>query len=138
MNSIEIMERFRQFAAADLFFSPSRLGQISEVILETELVRIVLTRYEGNIGEVEVDVEVSLPPLPKSDDTSALQRFIDVTIETLGYLKCFRSIGFGFELLQEEGILVASGRLSADTDSNVFEVLEPPSQIMANNSEIED
>jgi len=126
MNSIEMMERFRQFAAADLFFLHRPRNLVSEVLLETELVRIVLTRNECITGQIEVDVEVSLPPLPKSDDMTVLQRFIDVTIETLEYLKRFRVIGFGLELLQEDGILVASGTLSNDTESHVFEVLQPP------------
>jgi hypothetical protein len=126
MDSIEMMERFRQFAAADLFFTPSRTRRVSQVLLETEMVRIVLTRYECNTSEIEVDVEVSLPPLPKSDDMSVLQRFIDVTIATLEYLKRFRTIGFGLELFQDEGILIASGNLSLDVENPVFEVLRPP------------
>lgn len=125
MNSTEMMERFRQFATADLFFTPSGTNQVSEVIFETELVRIVLTRYESKTD----DVEVSLPPLPKSYDMVVLQRFIDIMIETLEYLKRIRVIGFGFESLQEEGILVASGNLSTDTEKHVFEVLKPPYRV---------
>lgn len=129
MNSTEMMERFRQFATADLFFTPNGTSQVSEVIFDTELVRIVLTRYESKTEDVEVDVEVSLPPLPKSYDMVVLQRFIDVMIETLEYLKHIRVIGFGFESLQEEGILVASGNLSTDSEKHVFEVLKPPYRV---------
>ena len=118
-----MMERFRQFAAADLSFFQSRMGQVSKVLLETELVRIALTRFEDKVGVVEVDVEVSLPPLPKSYDIVVLQRFIDVTIDVLSYLKRLQSIGFGMELLQEEGILIASGCLNSEMKEDVFEVL---------------
>ena len=125
MNSTEMMSRFRQFAAAGLFSTTSsRTGQVSEVLIETGSVRIVLTRYEGMTEDIEVDVEVSLPSLPKSYDMAVLQRFIDVMIDILEYLKRLRSIGFGIELLQEEGILVASGSLSTDTKEHVFEVLK--------------
>ena len=123
MNTQEMMERFRQFAAADLSFFQSRMGQVSKVLLETELVRIALTRFEDKVGVVEVDVEVSLPPLPKSYDIVVLQRFIDVTIDVLSYLKRLQSIGFGMELLQEEGILIASGCLNSEMKEDVFEVL---------------
>lgn len=132
-----MMERFRQFAAADLFFLHRPRNQVSEVLLETELIRIVLTRYEYNNDQIEVDVEVSLPPLPKSDDMTVLQRFIDVTIETFEYLKRFRAIGFGLELLKEEGILVASGTLSTDTESHVFEVLQPPQTPITNLEDVD-
>ena len=126
MNAREIMERFRQFASADLFFAT--LGEAalaSEVLFETGSLRIVLTRYEGNAEDVEVDIEVSLPSLPKSYDMAVFQRFIDIMIEILEYLKRLGSIGFGIELLHEEGILVASGRLSIDAKESVFEFLEP-------------
>ncbi len=126
MNAREIMERFRQFTSADLSSTaPGGASLASEVLLETGSVRIVLTRYEDKTDDIEVDVEVSLPSLPKSYDTAVFQRFIDVMIEILEYLKRLGSIGFGIELLHEEGILVASGSLSTDAKEQVFEVLEP-------------
>jgi len=91
--------------------------------LEFESLRIVLTRYECKVKDVEVDVEVSLPPLPKSYDMTVLQQFIDIMIEILEYLKRLRCIGFGIELVEEVGILVASGTLPTNTKENVFEVL---------------
>jgi hypothetical protein len=127
MNTYEMMERFRQFASADLSLTtPNRMHQVSEVLLTTSTVRIILTRYEDKAEDIEVDVEVSLPPLPESSDMAVLQGLIDTMIETLEYLKCLISIGFGLDLLQEEGILIASGRLSTDTKEHVFEVLRPP------------
>ncbi len=127
MNSIEIMERFRRFASADLFLTPpNRLHQISEVILETRTVRIILMKYEYRVDEIEVDVEVFLPSLPETSDLASLHESIDNVIATLEYLKRLISIGFGLDLLQEEGILIASAVLSIYTDENVFKALEPP------------
>jgi len=122
-----MIERFRQFASADLSLSPpNRMHQVSEVLLTTSAVRIILTRCECKREDIEVDVEVSLPPLPESSDMAVLQGFIDNMIETLEYLKRLIAIGFGLELLQEEGLLVVSGNLSTDTKEYVFEVLRPP------------
>jgi hypothetical protein len=132
MDSHEIMERFRQFTAADLFSkAPGGTTLASEVLFETGSVRMVLTRYEDNVEEAEVDIEVSLPSLPRSYDKAVFQRFIDVMIEILEYLKRLGSIGFGIELLREEGLLVASGSLSTDAKEHVFEILGSwcPSQI---------
>jgi len=127
MDTHEMMERFRQFASADLSFTtPNRMHQISEVLLSTSVVRIILTRYEDKAEDIEVDVEVSLPPLPESSDIVLLQGFIDTMIETLEYLKHLIFIGFGLDLVQEEGILVVSGNLSKDTEEHMFEVLRPP------------
>lgn len=124
MNSTEMMERFRQFAAADLFSSvPNAMNQVSEVLFEKQSVRIVLTRHEDIVEDIEVDVEIALPSLPKSYEMAVLQRFIDIMIATFEYLKCLISIGFSIELLQEEGMLVASRNLRADTNEPVFEVL---------------
>ena len=123
MNTTELMQRFRQFSTADLSFSPSDTGTISEVIFETKSLRIVLTRYSSKPDEIEVDVEVPLPPLQKTNDIDVFKKFMDVMIDILEYLNRLRSSGFSIQLLREEGILVASGNLRADADEPVFEVL---------------
>ena len=127
MNSTEMMERFRRFVSADLFLtSPNRMHQVSEVLLKTSAVRIILTRYEYRTEDIDVDIEVSLPSLPDTSDVTSMQESIDGVIATLEYLKRLISIGFGLETLQEEGILIASAVLSKDTKEYVFKALEPP------------
>jgi len=127
MNSTEMMERFRRFASADLFLtSPNRMHQVSEVLLKTSTVRIILMRYECRAEGLDVDVEVSLPSLPETSDSVSLRNAIDSIITTLEYLKRLTSIGFGLEILQEEGLLIASAVLSRDTKEDVFKALEPP------------
>jgi len=127
MNSTEMMERFRRFAQADLSFStPNRMHQISEVLLQTRAVRIILTRYEYRTEDLDIDIEVSLPSLPETSNVTSMQESIDSVIGTLKYLKHLTSIGFGLEMLQEEGIMIASAVLSKDTEENVFKALEPP------------
>jgi len=127
MNSIEMMERFRRFASTDLSLStPNRMHQVSEVLLETSAVRIILTRYEYRTEDLDIDIEVSLPSLPEISNVTSMRESIDRVIATLEYLKRLISIGFGLEMLQEEGILIASTILSKDTKEDVFKALEPP------------
>jgi len=127
MNSTEMMERFRRFASADLSLStPNRMHQVSEVLLKTSAVRIILTRYEYRTEDLDIDIEVSLPSLPETSNVTSMQESIDRVIATLEYLKRLTSIGFGLEMLQEEGILIASAVLSKDTKEYVFQALEPP------------
>jgi len=127
MNSTEMMERFRRFASGDLFLTPpNRMHQVSEVLLKTSAVRIILTRYEYRTEDLDVDIEVSLPFLPETSDVTSMQESIDSVIATLRYLKRLISIGFGLEMLQEEGILIASAVLSKDTKEYVLKALEPP------------
>lgn len=127
MNSTEMMERFRRFASTDLFLtSPNRMHQVSEVLLKTSTVRIILMRYEYRAEGLDVDVEVSLPSLPETSDSVSLQNAMDSVIANLEYLRRLTSIGFGLEILQEEGLLVASAVLSKDTKEDVFKALEPP------------
>ena len=127
MNSTEMVERFRRFALADLSLTiPNRTHQVSEVLLETRAVRIILTRYDCRTESLNVDVEVSLPFLPKTSDAVSMQDYVDSVIATLKYLKRLTSIGFGLEIIQEEGVLIASAVLSIDTEEYVFKALEPP------------
>ena len=127
MNSTEMMKRFRRFASADLFATtPNRMHPVSEVLLKTGTVRIILTKYECRTESLDIDVEVSLPALPETSDAMSMQEFIDSVIANLEYLKRLTSIGFGLEMLQEEGILVASAALSVDTEEYVFKALKPP------------
>lgn len=122
-----MMERFRRFASTDLFLtSPNRMHQVSEVLLKTSTVRIILMRYEYRAEGLDVDVEVSLPSLPETSDSVSLQNAMDSVIANLEYLRRLTSIGFGLEILQEEGLLVASAVLSKDTKEDVFKALEPP------------
>jgi hypothetical protein len=127
MNPTEMMERFRRFASADLFVTtPNRMHQVSEVLVETDAVRIVLTRFEDRTESLDVDIEVSLPILPETSDAMSMEKSIDRVIATLEYLKRLASIGFDLEILREEGILIASAALSVNTEKDVFEVLGPP------------
>ena len=127
MNSTEMMERFQRFISADLsVITPNRIHQVSEILLETDTVRIILTRYEDRTEEVDVDIEVSLPFLPATSDATSIQEYIDSVITILEYLKHLAFIGFGLEILQEEGTLIASTVLRADTEENVFKALRPP------------
>ncbi|MFW9910922.1 MAG: hypothetical protein ACFFEU_00495 [Candidatus Thorarchaeota archaeon] len=127
MNSTEMMERFRRFASTDLFITtPNRMHQVSETLLKTNAVRIILTRDERRTESLDVEVEVSLPFLPETSDATSIQEYIDSAIATLEYLKRLTSIGFGLEVVQEEGILIASAALSVDTEDYVFKVLKPP------------
>lgn len=127
MNPTEMMERFRRFASADLFVTtPNRMHQVSEVLVETDAVRIVLTRFEDRTESLDVDIEVSLPILPETSDVMSMEKSIDRVIATLEYLKRLASIGFDLEILREEGILIASAALSVNTEMDVFEVLGPP------------
>ena len=127
MNSTEMMERFRRFASADLSLStPNRMHQVSEVLLKTSAVRIILTRYEYRTEGLDIDIEVSLPSLPETSNVTSMQESIDRVIATLEYLKRLTSLGFVLETLQEEGILIASAVLSKDTKEYVFQALEPP------------
>ncbi len=129
MNSTKMMERFQRFVSADLFITNlNRLHQVSEVLLKTNTVRIVLTRYECRAKNLDVDIEVSLPSLPETSDAALLQESIDSIIGNLEYLKRLVSIGFSLHMLQEEGILIASAILNKDTKENVFEALEPPTK----------
>ncbi|MFX1262800.1 MAG: hypothetical protein ACFFAZ_11980 [Promethearchaeota archaeon] len=127
MNSTEMMERFRQFASADLFtITPNRMHQVSEILLKTGAIRIILTRYEYRTESLDVDIEVSLPFLPATSDVTSIEEYIDSMIATLEYLKRLAFIGFDLETLQEEGILIASTAFSVDTEESVFKALEPP------------
>ena len=127
MNTHEMMERFQRFATANLSFNtPNRLHQVSEVLLKTETVRIILTKDEYRTESLDVDIEVSLPSLPETSDVRVLQESIDSIIANLEYLKRLTSIGFDLNVLQEEGILIASTALSLDTQEHVFKVLKPP------------
>ena len=127
MKSTKMMERFRRFALADLFLtSPNRMHQVSEVLLKTSAVRIIVTRSEYRTEGLDVDVEVSLPSLPKTSDVASMNASIDRVIAALEYLKRLVSIGFGLEMLQEEGILIASTVLSKDAKEHIFKALEPP------------
>jgi hypothetical protein len=127
MNTSEMIERFQRFASADLspLFS-NRMHQVSEILLETYTVRIILTRYEYRKDGIDIDIEVSLPSLPATSDVASIQEPIDRVIAALEYLKRLISIGFGLELLREEGILIASAVLSRDTNEYVFRAIEPP------------
>ena len=127
MNTHEMMERFKQFATANLSFNtPNRMHQVSEVLLKTEAVRIILTKDEYRTESLDVDIEVSLPSLPETSDETLLQESIDRIIVNLEYLKRLTSIGFGLNVIQEEGILIASAALSLDTQEHIFKALEPP------------
>ena len=127
MNSTEMMERFRRFISADLSVTtPNRMHQVSEVLLETDTVRIILTRYEGRTEDADVDIEVALPFLPATSNAASIENYIDGVIAILEYLKRLAFIGFGLEILQEEGIFIASTALRADTEENVFKALGPP------------
>lgn len=127
MNSTEMMERFRRFASADLFLtSPNRMHQVSEILLMTSAVRIILTRYEYRMEGIDIDIEVSLPLLPETSNATSMQESIDGVVATLEYLKQLISMGFSLEMLQEEGILIASTVLSKDTEESVFKAIEPP------------
>ncbi|MFW9974213.1 MAG: hypothetical protein ACFFDQ_02955 [Candidatus Thorarchaeota archaeon] len=129
MNSTEMMERFRRFASAGLFIiNLNQMHQVSEVLLKTSTVRIILTRYECRAEDLDVDIEVSLPSLPETSDVTLLQESVDSIIANLEYLKRLASIGFGLDMLQEEGILIASAVLSEDTKEDVFKLLEPPAE----------
>ncbi len=127
MNSTEMMERFRRFASADLSLTPpNRMHQVSEVLLTTSTVRIILTRYENRLEDIDVDIEVSLPFLPVTSDAVSIQEYIDSVIALLEYLKRFAFTAFDKEMLQEEGILIAYTTLSVDTEEHVFKALIPP------------
>ncbi|MFX1578664.1 MAG: hypothetical protein ACFFBJ_03390 [Promethearchaeota archaeon] len=127
MNSTEMMERFRRFVSADLsVITPNRMHQVSEILLETDTVRIILTRYEDSTEEVDVDIEVSLPFLSVTFDAASIKEYIDSVIAIFEYLKCLAFIGFGLEMIQEEGILIAFTTLRADTEESVFKTLGPP------------
>ena len=127
MNSTEMMERFRRFAQADLFpISFNKMHLVSEILLKTSTVRIILTRYEYRTEDLGIDIEVSLPSLPKTSDVTSMQESIDRVIAALEYLNGLISIGFDLEILQEEGILIASTVLSKDTKEDVFKALTPP------------
>ena len=127
MNPTEMVERFRRFALADLSLTiPNRTHQVSEVLLETRAVRIILTRYERRAESLDVDIEVSLPFLSETCDVVSMQDYLDSVIATLEYLKRLTSIGFELEIIHEEGVLIASAVLSVDTEENVFKALEPP------------
>jgi hypothetical protein len=127
MNSTEMMERFRQFASADLSLTtPNRMNLVSEVLLTTSTVRIILTRDKYKTESLDVDIEVSLPFLPVTSDVVSMRGYIDGVIAILEYLKRLTFIGFGLEMLQEEGMLIASTTLSMETEEHVFKVLKPP------------
>ncbi|MFW9955992.1 MAG: hypothetical protein ACFFD3_15700 [Candidatus Thorarchaeota archaeon] len=127
MNSIEMMERFRRFASADLsLIAPNRKQQVLEILLKTKTVRIILTRYEYRTEDLDIEVEVNLPFLPKTSNATAIRKFIDNVIARLEYLKRLVSLGFSLEMLHEEGILIASAVLSKDVKQDMFEALEPP------------
>ncbi len=127
MNPAEMMKRFRRFASADLFISTTeRMQQVSEVLLETDAVRIILTRYEDRTESLDVDIEVSLPLLPTASDTTSIGEYIDSAIASLEYLKRLTLVGFCLEMFKEEGILIASTALSVNTEECVFEALRPP------------
>jgi hypothetical protein len=127
MNSTEMMKRFQRFASADLSTAVSnRMNQVSEVLLKTDTVRIILTREECRTESLDVDIEVSLPFLRANSNAISIQRYIDRVIVILEYLRRLTLIGFSMELLQEEGIFVASTALGVDTEESVFQALMPP------------
>jgi len=127
MNSNEMMERFRRFVQADLSLTTSnRKHQVTEVLLETSTVRIILTRYIDRTEDFGIDIEVSLPSLPETSDIEFIQESIDGMIATLEYLKRLTSSGFSLEVLREEGILIASAVLTRDTREDVIKALAPP------------
>ena len=127
MNSTEMMERFRRFVSADLsVITPNRMHQVSEILLETDTVRIILTRYEDRTEEVDVDIELSLPFLSVTSDAASIKEYIDSVMAIFEYLKRLAFIGFSLEMIQEEGILIAFTTLRADTEESVFKTLGPP------------
>jgi len=75
-----------------------------------------------------VDIEFSLPSLLETSNVKLLEQTIDSIIANLEYLKRLVTIGFGLDMLQEEGILIASAVLSKDTKEDVFNLLEPPAE----------
>jgi hypothetical protein len=126
MNSTGMMERFQQFATADLFSSNvTGRRQVSQVLHETDPVRIVLTRYEAE-ENLDIDVEVSLPSLKETSNAEEIRESIDKVMNTLEYLRHLIDIGFNLELMREEGIFIASKELNLDTPEHVFEVLQFP------------
>jgi hypothetical protein len=127
MNSTEMMKRFQRFASADLSTAVSnRMNQVSEVLLKTDTVRIILTREEYSAESIDVDIEVSLPFLSATSDAISIHEYIDSVIAILDYLKRLTLIGFGLELLREECIFVASAVLSVGIEEPVFKALKPP------------
>jgi len=127
MNSTEMMERFRRFASADLSLTPpNRMNQVSEVLLTTSTIRIIMTRYGNRTESLDIDIEVSLPFLPLTSDVVSIQGYIDSVIAILEYLKRLAFMGFSLETLQEEGMLIASVTLSADIEEHVLKALKPP------------
>jgi hypothetical protein len=127
MNSTEMMERFRRFVQADLSLAtPNRMRQVSEVLLKTSTIRIIMTRDEHRTEDLDIDIEVSLPSLPETSDVSAMQKSIDSVIVTLEYLRRLISMDFNLEMLQDEGLLIASATLGKDTREDVFKALKPP------------
>ena len=126
MNSTEMLERFQQFATADLFSNDfTQRRQLSQVLHETDSVRLVLTRYE-EAETLDIDVEVSFPVLKETSDAGEIQESIDKVMNTLEYLRRLISIGFNLELMREEGIFIASTKLDLDTPKQVFDVLQFP------------
>ncbi len=75
-----------------------------------------------------MDIEFSLPSLLETSNVKLLEQTIDSIIANLEYLKRLVTIGFGLDMLQEEGILIASAVLSKDTKEDVFNLLEPPAE----------
>jgi hypothetical protein len=127
MSSTEMMERFRRFASVGLSTTVfNRMNQVSEILLKTDTVRIILTREECRTESLDVDIEVSLPFLRANSNAISIQRYIDRVIVILEYLRRLTLIGFSMELLQEEGIFVASTALGVDTEESVFQALMPP------------
>ncbi len=121
------MERFRRFASADLSLTPpNRMNQVSEVLLTTSTIRIIMTRYGNRTESLDIDIEVSLPFLPLTSDVVSIQGYIDSVIAILEYLKRLAFMGFSLETLQEEGMLIASVTLSADIEEHVLKALKPP------------
>ncbi len=120
-------KRFQLFASADLFTTQKFTSEeVSQTLLESEWVRIVLIRNPVLPNAVGVDVEVSIPRHLEVHGTRQIHALIEQLIQHLEYLKCLAIAGYTIDVIVDEGLWIASNILDSGTCQEDLALLSPP------------
>ncbi len=127
MDLTEMWKRFQQFAAVDLFSAQDFAHEaVSYILLDSEWVRIVLTRNPVLTNAVEVDIEVAIPKHRGLHTQDQMSCVLDDLILHLEYLRRLALSGYKIDLIDDEGLWIASGTLNLKTEEVLVANLAPP------------
>ncbi len=126
MKTSDLREGYRQAIASPLTISEfeEKNGQIF-VLYETKWVRIILIRRSEDSGNT-FEVELSLPANIGTEQ-DCLAATISAMIKHLHYMLYLQQFGFDLDLMEHDFLWTATLNVRKEPESDLFEVLLPPS-----------